>query len=643
MAFPSDAMKIDYGEWFGVLRPTWYSAGPTLHRMVFDQARIQSDAKTAHSLRFILSGGAPLQTQLLEGLESTFRVPVVEHYGSSEAAQIAANLPPPGPSRPGTVGVPWPDTVVVVDEDGSPVPTGTQGEVLVSGPTLIAGYLNAPELNSVSFIEGRLRTGDIGSLDQDGFLTIHGRLNDLINRGGEKVSPIEVEEALIAHPAVADAAAFGVPHSRLGEDVAAAVVMRPGASADPHQLRTYLSEKIASFKVPRRIVVVDVLPKGATGKVLRRSLSETFGAAGSYARADIKSPADDLASQLTPIWERLLNRSPISIDDDFFETGGDSLLAVQMLIEIEKVIGQSVPNSILFETSTIRALTERLVREPRLEIKTVAPTLSKSSQTPLIYFHGDPFGGRYARKLANLLEDIQPITVVSPHGLDDKPVPDSIEAMAADRLPSILEVQPRGPFTLGGYCVGGLVAFEAARLLANAGEEVRVVVLVDPPTLNAHPLVQNILSNLGRLKRTLNWPTNGVITSIWINLTKIEAYSKLSITQRFHRSTMNLLRRFGIVLNWAGNGIGRLHDREETDLTAAQRASPFEKYATAMSRYVPSPLRVPVVYFSSEYTGAAWRHVSPDLKVIELGGDHTEVLRDPSALANQMRSLLEQA
>jgi acyl-CoA synthetase (AMP-forming)/AMP-acid ligase II/thioesterase domain-containing protein len=638
VAFPTDAMKVDYREWFGALRPTWYSAGPTLHRMVFDQARVQSDPHRTHSLRFILSGGAPLQTELLAGLGSTFQVPVVEHYGSSEAAQIAANLPPPGPSKPGTVGVPWPDTLVVVGEEGNAVPPGTQGEVLVRGPTVIAGYLNAPELNSASFIDGWLRTGDIGSLDQDGFLTIHGRSNDLINRGGEKVSPIEVEEALIAHPAVADAAAFSVPHSRLGEDVAAAVVLRPGASADPHQLRTYLSEKMVSFKVPRRIVVVNVLPKGPTGKVLRRRLSETFGSGGSYVPSDVKSPAADLASRLTPIWERLLNKSPISIDDDFFEAGGDSLLAVQMLIELERVIGRPVPNSVLFETSTIRALTERLVRDRQFEVATVASTLSKSNRTPLVYFHGDPFGGRYVRKLANLLENVQAITVVSPHGLDDKPIPDSIEAMAADRLPSILGVQPRGPFRLGGYCVGGLVAFEAARLLAKAGEEVEVVILVDPPTINADPLVQNILSKLSRLKRNFNWPSESIIISIWISLAKFERYSKMAVSNKFYGLTRAVFRRLSALTKWGDNKSG-LNDLQ----TESQRASPFEKYASAMSRYAPSPLPVPVVYFSSEYSGVAWRHVSPNLKMIELAGDHLEVLRDPSGLANQMRNLLEQA
>ena len=248
VAIPSDSSKFDYSEWFCVLKPTWYSAGPTLHRLIFDQVQSQADAKTGHSLRFILSGGAPLPRNVLAGLNNAMGVPVVEHYGSSEAAQIAVNRPPPGPSKVGTCGIPWPDTLMIVGEDGLPVRQGEQGEILLGGPTLMSGYLNAPELNSAAFVNGWFKTGDIGSLDEDGFLTLHGRMDDVINRGAEKISPIEVDEALMRHPAIAEAAAFAVPHARLGNDVAAAVVLRPGMTATAVELRRYLQHQLASFK-----------------------------------------------------------------------------------------------------------------------------------------------------------------------------------------------------------------------------------------------------------------------------------------------------------------------------------------------------------------------------------------------------------
>ena len=277
VTFPTDASKFDYSEWFSVLKPTWYSAGPTLHRLVFDQIESRADAKAGHSLRFVLSSGAPLPRDVLRGLEDALGVPVVEHYSSSEASLIAANLPKPGCSKPGTCGIPWPGSAIIVAADGSRLPPGEQGEILVAGATVIAGYLDAPELNRTCFVNGWFKTGDIGSLDEDGFLTLHGRRDDLINRGGEKISPVEIDDALMRHPAVAEAAAFAVPHPRLGEDVAAAVVLRPGMTVRPVELRGYLQEQLASFKVPRRIVICDQLPKGQTGKVVRRRLAESVG------------------------------------------------------------------------------------------------------------------------------------------------------------------------------------------------------------------------------------------------------------------------------------------------------------------------------------------------------------------------------
>ena len=328
VAFPIDASKFDYSEWFGSLNPTWYSAGPTLHRLVLDQIKSKAAAKTNHSLRFVVSGGAPLPRDTLDGLQHSLGVPVVEQYGTSEAAVVASNSPRAGRYKPGTCGVPWPDSVVIASEDGRPVPPGEKGEILLGGPSLISGYLDATELTRTSFIGGWFRTGDIGSVDADGFLTLHGRKNDLINRGGEKISPVEIDQVLLQHAAVAEAAAFPVPHPRLGEDIAAAVVLRPGMSATSVELRSFLHDRVAAFKVPRRIVIRDQLPKGATGKVLRRLLTESLQDEPPEAkqpappqREDGKSV--DLAIQLTSLWERLLKVAPLSLDDDFFEKGGD--------------------------------------------------------------------------------------------------------------------------------------------------------------------------------------------------------------------------------------------------------------------------------------------------------------------------------
>jgi oxalate---CoA ligase len=274
LAFPTSPSSLDIDEWLGALRPTWYSAGPTLHRYMFDKTKLLPSARSIHSLRFIVSGGAPLTQEVREGLSAALGVPVVEHYGSSEAAQISANLPPPAANRPGTCGIPGKGTVKIVAESGREVSPGEHGEIMLGGPTVTSGYLDAPELNLMSFVGGWFRTGDIGSIDADGFLTLHGRKTEMINRGGEKISPTEIDEALLRHPDVAEAAAYAVPHSRLGEDVAAAVVLKEGAMATPLELREFLLPRLAKFKIPRRIVFVDRLPKGATGKVQRQRLKE---------------------------------------------------------------------------------------------------------------------------------------------------------------------------------------------------------------------------------------------------------------------------------------------------------------------------------------------------------------------------------
>jgi acyl-CoA synthetase (AMP-forming)/AMP-acid ligase II len=274
IAFPTDASKFDYLEWFGNLKPTWYSAGPTLHHLIFDQIKSKAHPTEDHRLRFVLSGGAPLKREVQQGLQEALGVPVVEHYGSSEAMQICSNLLPPGPCKLGTVGIPSPNTVRIIGDDSRQLPTGERGEIWIGGPTVFSGYLDAPELNRVSLIDGWFRTGDIGSLDEDGFLTLHGRKDDLINRGGEKIAPSEIDNALMRHPAVMEAAAYAVHHPRLGEDVAAVVVLQPGSAVTKDDLRKFLSTQLPWFKVPRRIDFRDQLPKGPTGKLQRRKVGD---------------------------------------------------------------------------------------------------------------------------------------------------------------------------------------------------------------------------------------------------------------------------------------------------------------------------------------------------------------------------------
>ena len=207
-------------------------------------------------------------------------MPVIEAYGMTEAShQMTSNPLPPRPRKPGTVGVPFGLEVAIMDEHEELMPRGSTGEIVIRGKNVTAGYANNPQANAASFTNGWFRTGDQGALDGDGYLSIKGRLKEIINRGGEKISPREVDEVLMEHPAVGQVVTFAMPHPKLGEEVAAAVVLRPGALAGEQELREFARERLAPFKVPRKIVILDEIPKGANGKLQRIGLAEKLGLA----------------------------------------------------------------------------------------------------------------------------------------------------------------------------------------------------------------------------------------------------------------------------------------------------------------------------------------------------------------------------
>jgi acyl-CoA synthetase (AMP-forming)/AMP-acid ligase II len=229
-------------------------------------------------LRFIRSSSASLPSQTMKQLEETFGCPVIESYGMTEAAhQMTSNPLPPKPRKAGSVGIAAGPDVQLADEDGNFVPQGQHGEVCIKGENVTPGYENNPDANAKSFFQGWFRTGDQGVLDEQGYLTITGRLKELINRGGEKVAPVEVDEALMDHPSVAQAVAFALPHKRLGETVAAAVRLAEGAELDEKTLKSFVAERLADFKVPQKIVFLEEIPKGPTGKMQRIGMAEKLG------------------------------------------------------------------------------------------------------------------------------------------------------------------------------------------------------------------------------------------------------------------------------------------------------------------------------------------------------------------------------
>ncbi len=264
--------------WLREARPSWYTAVPTMHQLILTRAERNAEILAETELRLIRSSSSSLPPTVMAELESTFGAPVIESYGMTEAAhQMTSNPMPPLARKPGSVGLPAGPEIAIMDADGAIQALGARGEVVIRGPNVTDGYRNNPEANAEAYTRGWFRTGDQGELDAKGYLTITGRLKEIINRGGEKISPREVDEALLQHPAVGQAVTFAMPHERLGEEVAAAVVLRDGAEAEERELRRFVGERLADFKTPRRIVILDEIPKGATGKVQRIGLAEKLG------------------------------------------------------------------------------------------------------------------------------------------------------------------------------------------------------------------------------------------------------------------------------------------------------------------------------------------------------------------------------
>ena len=271
-----DALR--FYRWLGEARPTSYSAVPTMHQAILARAPHNSDVIEQTRLRFIRSSSASLPPQVMAQLEEVFQTPVVEAYAMTEAAhQMASNPVPPGTRKPGTVGLAAGPEVGIMDEAGALVSLGEAGEIVIRGRNVTSGYENNPEANAAAFTNGWFRTGDLGRLDDEGYLTVTGRLKEIINRGGEKISPREVDDVLMDHPAVQQVVTFAMPHDILGEEVAAAVVLVAGATAEAGNIREFAAARLAQFKVPKKVFLVDEIPMGPTGKLHRIGLAEQLG------------------------------------------------------------------------------------------------------------------------------------------------------------------------------------------------------------------------------------------------------------------------------------------------------------------------------------------------------------------------------
>lgn len=343
-------------------RPTWYTAVPAIHRAVWLAAAGRKLDRAHCPLRLIRSASSTLPSALLHGLEATFGVPVIDTYGMTEAAtQIAAN--PIRQRKLASVGRSAGAEIAIWDEKGSKLPFGSRGEIVLRGPTITRGYENDAESTESAFRDGWFRTGDLGYLDSGGYLFIVGRIKDIIDRGGQKISPAEVEEALLSHPDVIEAVVFAIPHTRLGADVAAAVVLRPGGKLSPQQLRSFARERLAGFKIPGRIQIVPKIPKAPHGKIRRSELPALLSLTEPrQARRSTKkrAPGSELERQLAKMWSTLLELKQVDADQDVFALGADSIIIMQALSRLRADFGVAFSLKDIFDAPSVAALAARI-------------------------------------------------------------------------------------------------------------------------------------------------------------------------------------------------------------------------------------------------------------------------------------------
>jgi acyl-CoA synthetase (AMP-forming)/AMP-acid ligase II/thioesterase domain-containing protein len=502
-------------EWMRDFRATWFTAVPTMHQAILARAEEEKEILKEGRLRFIRSCSSALPPQVMTDLEKTFNVPVIEAYGMTEAAhQIASNPLPPRKRKAGSVGMASGPEVAVMDDKGNLVARGETGEIVIRGPNVTKGYENNPEANRKAFTNGWFRTGDQGYFDSDNYLTITDRIKEIINRAGEKISPREIDEVLLSHPSISQAVTFAVKHPRLGEDVAAAVVLRDNATATEREIQEFAALRLADFKVPRQVMIVNQIPKGSTGKIQRVGLAEKLGLTISVSeqfdlKTEYKAPSTSLEKKLTKIWSNVLEIDRIGVNDNFFQLGGQSIQARLIISRIcETLQIERIPLAIFLYAPTIKKMACILSqKELSLPPSSLVAIQSSGSKPPIYCVHACSGEVWFLTDLARRLGPEQPFYALRTQGLDWKTPPfNRVEDMARHYLTQIQAIQPEGPYLLGGAGIGGIVALEMAQQLMSQSKNVRLLFLIDTvvpkpfqPSMNTIGFQESRIHSLRRI------------------------------------------------------------------------------------------------------------------------------------------------
>jgi acyl-CoA synthetase (AMP-forming)/AMP-acid ligase II/thioesterase domain-containing protein/acyl carrier protein len=482
------------------LAPSWFQAVPTVLRDILAHEASAEERMAVGRLRFVRAVSQPLPPPLQAEFEQRFGVPVVPIFGMTETAGLIASVPL-GVSRPGSVGIGFGTEIGIADSHGNLVPAGRRGEVLVAGPNVMAGYEGENAARTMNFYGEWLRTGDEGFLDETGFLYLTGRLKDVINRGGEKISPIEIEGTLAGHPQVREAAAFALPHPSLGEEPGLAVVAAPGATLREAEIIAFLRARLAPHQLPRRVLLVDRLPRLASGKLNRLALPALAGAAPQTKPRT--APATPLARSVAALWRRVLEVDDVALEDDFFDLGGDSLRATTLAMLLEERFGPDLGVADLFDAPTLADMAARLARGTArgLDETPLDPAIRASLARVMAGWQGRRLPGSLLvgrhtlgikrpffwvpqshhgfEAIADRLDPERPVYGMTSLSLTRLKSDANTRHLARYYAGEIVRIQPEGPYLVGGFCQGGVVAFHIARALRALGQEVALLVLQD--------------------------------------------------------------------------------------------------------------------------------------------------------------------
>ncbi|HKP14386.1 MAG TPA: amino acid adenylation domain-containing protein [Blastocatellia bacterium] len=639
------------------------------------------------SLRLVIIGGERARPDALAAWRRKVggRVRLLNTYGPTETTVVATAgdlTPVMGEHAAGEVSIGTPVANAqgyIVDADLEPVPIGGIGELFVGGAGVARGYLNDPEKTAARFIPhpfadgpgARLyRTGDLARFRPDGQIEFCGRADGQVKISGFRIELEEIEAALAHHPRINQAVvlargeetepkrlvAYVVPAERPADEAAVA--------AAAAELRRFLTGRLPRYMVPSAFVLLDAMPLSASGKINRKALPAYEAARQETASAYVK-PRDPLEYQLVQIWEELFGTSPIGIADSFFDLGGHSLLAVRMMDRIEQALGRSLPLATLFAGATIEHLARALLdHETPNRAAPVVEVQRGDGRLPFFYLHGDfNGGGLYCRRLARHLGERQPFYALQPHGLDGQAVPPSIEAMAETHLRLLRQVQPAGPYLLGGHCNGGLIAFEMARRLEASGERVALLALVC--TAGANTRFRNLrrLSDaLGALRRM---PADGRQQQFveWreraIRLAGMRDYYAGRLRGLMRALIFEPARFVRKAKGSAGVLVSALRERAAESTQAAQRdmtgavtdarQAIIHAYEQAMAAYVPGRFSGRVTLFwpeelASDLAGdntCGWRNAADVDTQMVPGGHLTCITKHVEQLAMRLKEQIE--